>query len=494
MRRTSLLLTAALTAVLAGCASTGGLHSDAKPLQADQLAASRSLGQTDVSRDWPAADWWTALGDKQLDGLIGEALKNNPDLAIARARARAAEAQAGAAEAATQPTLNAGASIAGARLPSTLVPEPLGGHFSWVKYGYLSFSWDIDLWGGERAAWEAAVGRARAAAIDAQATRLEVSANVARAYAQLGYACKQQDLAKEQLQRATGVRTLTEQRVQAGIDSRLQLQQSSAEQATAEQQLAAANRRVSAARNALSVLLGQGPDRGLDIARPQPLTPAAVALPSTLPAQLLGHRPDVVAARLRVEAASKDIKTAKTRFLPNLSLGALAGLAAGGGTNLFQLPARFYQVAPAVSLPIFEGGRLRANLAGRDAARDMAVAQYNKTLIGALDDIADKLDGVQSLKEQADAQQRALDAAREAWKLAMDRYRSGIGSYLQALTVQRQLLAAEQNAAALHAEQVDLSVQLIQALGGGYRPADDSSTDVSPTAAAANTDSSRGTP
>ncbi|GAB3023308.1 efflux transporter outer membrane subunit [Oleiagrimonas citrea] len=493
MRRTPLLLTAALTAVLAGCASTGGLHSDAKTLQADQLAASRSLGHADVSHDWPATDWWTALGDKQLDGLIDEALKNNPDLAIARARARAAEAQAGAAEAATKPTLNAGASVAGARLPSTLVPAPIGGHFSWIKYGYLSFNWDIDLWGGERAAWEAAVGRARAAAIDTQTARLELSANVARAYAQFGYACRQQDLAREQLARATHVRKLTDQRVQAGIDSRLQLQQSTAEQATTEQQLAAADRRVTSARNALSVLLGKGPDRGLDIARPQPLSPASVALPSTLPAQLLGRRPDVIAAKLRVEAASKDIQSAKTRFLPNLSLGALAGLAAGGGDNLFQLPARFYQVAPAVSLPIFEGGRLRANLAGRDAARDLAVAQYNKTLIGALDAIADKLDGVKALKQQAAAQQRALDAAREAWKLAMDRYKSGIGSYLQALTVQRQLLAAEQSAAALHAEQVDLSVQLIEALGGGYRPADDPSN-VSPTATAANTDSSRGTP
>jgi NodT family efflux transporter outer membrane factor (OMF) lipoprotein len=489
MRITALAFTALLVAGLAGCASTGGLHSDAQALKPGDLAAANSFRNMDASGQWPAVDWWTALGDPQLNTLVNEALENNPDLAMAQARARAAQARAGAAQANTRPSLNAGASISGAHLPGTLLPEPLGGHFGWIKYGYLSFKWDLDLWGGERDAWEAAVGRARAAAIDSRAARLEVSANVARAYAGLGYACTRHKLAKDELARATHVGKLTEQRVKAGIDSRLQMQQARTEKANAEQQLAATARSEASARNALAALLGKGPDRGLKITAPQVLEPAAVALPSKLPADLLGRRPDVIAARLRVEATGKDIQAAKTRFLPNLSLGALAGLAAGGGDSLFQLPARFYQVAPALSVPIFEGGKLRANLAGRDAARDLAVAQYNKTLVGALDDIADKLDGVRALKIQAAAQQRALAAAREAWKLAMQRYKAGVGSYLQALTVQHQLLAAEQQAAALHAEQVDLSVQLIQALGGGFRPAHDTAT-----ASTTNNHASRGTP
>ena len=487
MRPTLRPLAVVLLATLAGCAGTAGLHPHVQPLKADTLAATHSLATAPDGQDWPSANWWTALGDPQLDTLVNEALKHNPDLAIARARAREAGAQAGLAHADSLPSLTAGASIAGARLPSTLVPSPLGGHFSWIKYADASFRWNIDLWGGDRATWEAAVGRARAASLDARAARLEVSTNVARAYAHLGYACRLQDLARKELARATHVRKLTRQRVAAGIDSRLQLQQADAETAHAERALAAGNRGVSAARNVLAVLLGKGPDRGLAIRRPKPLAPAAVALPSKLPAALLGRRPDVIAARLRVEAASQDVKAARTRFLPNISLGALAGLAAGGGSNLFQLPARFYQVAPAVSLPIFEGGRLRANLAGRDAERDLAVAHYNKTLVGALDGIADKLDAIHALDTQAAAQQRELAAAREAWTLAMQRYRSGVGSYLQALTVQHQLLAAEQGAAALHAEQVDLSVQLIQALGGGFRPAD-----ASPAAAAATPDASRG--
>jgi NodT family efflux transporter outer membrane factor (OMF) lipoprotein len=296
---------------------------------------------------------------------------------------------------------------------------------------------------------------------------------VARAYAQLGYAFARKDLADAEAERARQARTLTRQRVDAGIDSTLQLKQADAEVAQAERLQAVADRAVDAARSALSVLLGKGPDRGLSIARAAALAPAAVAVPADLSADLIGHRPDLVAARWRVEAAQKDIKAAKTQFLPNLSIGALAGVLATGGTNLFQLPARFYQVGPTLSLPIYDGGRLRANLDRKDAAYDLAVAQYNQTLVGAVNEVADDLAGLRSLQQQADAQQRALDAARQAWDLARQRYDAGIGSYLEALEVRRQLLQAEQGQAAIQSQQVDLSVQLLAALGGGYQPRSD---------------------
>ncbi|NMW25776.1 TolC family protein, partial [Rhodanobacter denitrificans] len=175
-------------------------------------------------------------------------------------------------------------------------------------------------------------------------------------------------------------------------------------------------------------------------------------------------------ARWRVEAAGKDIKAAKTEFLPNISIGAMAGVISMGGGNPFSLPGRFYQFGPSLSLPIFDDGKLRANLSGRDAQYDLAVAQYNQTLVGALNQVADDLSALQSLQQQIDAQQRAQDAALQAWQLAEQRYKAGIGSYLEALSVRQQLLAAERGTAALEAQQVDLSVQLIQALGGGFQP------------------------
>jgi len=469
MRLHFLAAATALTLALAGCASSGGLHPDGTPIDPSTLKADRSLAGVGVSpAAWPATDWWTGLGDPQLDALITEALQNNPGLGVADARARAAQAEAGIAAAAREPSITGGAAAAGARPPAALLGDKA--HFAVAKYGYASFKWDLDLWGGKRAAWEAAVGQARAAEVDDRAARIELSGNVARAYAQLGYAFTQQDLTEGELKRANQSRALTQQRVAAGIDNQIQLKQSDAEVATAEQDAALARRAVDAARSSLSVLLGKGPDRGLDIARPQPLRPTALAVPTDLPLELLGHRADLVAARWRVEAASKDIAVAKTEFLPNISIGAMAGVISMGGGNPLSLAGRFYQFGPSLSLPIFDGGKLRANLSGKDAQYDIAVAQYNQTLVAALNQVADELSALQSVQEQLTAQQRAQDAAQQAWQLAVQRYQAGIGSYLEALVVRQQLLVANRGMAALQAQQVDLSVQLIQALGGGYQP------------------------
>lgn len=469
MRLQLLAAATALTLVLAGCASSGGLRPDGTLLDPSALKAQRSLGGDALTpAAWPEQAWWSGLGDPQLDALIAEALAGNPGLAVADARARAAQAAAGYADAARRPELGLGASVAGAKPPSGLFGDKA--HFSVAKFGYLSFNWGLDVWGGQRAAWEAALGQARAAEVEARAARIELSGNVARAYAQLGYAFAQHDLAQAELERAGKARELTAQRVRAGLDSQLQLKQGDTEVASAEQQLAVARRAIDAARSALSVLLGKGPDRGLDIARPQALAPAALAVPADLPIELVGHRADLVAARWRVEAAGRDIAAAKTEFLPNVKLGAMAGLLAMGGTNLFRASSLFYQAGPSLSLPIFDGGRLRANLSAKDAQYDLAVAQYNQTLVGALNEVSDDYAAQQSLADQIAAQQRALDAANDAWRLAEQRYRAGVGSYLEALSVRQQLLVAEQRMAALRAQQVDLSVQLIQALGGGYRP------------------------
>jgi NodT family efflux transporter outer membrane factor (OMF) lipoprotein len=468
MRLHLLAAAVGLTLALAGCASSGGLHPEGKPIDPSSLATGRSLARASApDAAWPQADWWTGLGDPQLDALIAEALGNNPSLAEADARARAAQAAAGVAEAARKPTVNGGAAVSGARPPGAFGDLA---HFAAAKYVYASFKWDLDLWGGQRAAWEAAVGQARAAEVAARAARVELSGNVARAYVQLGYAWAQQDVAAAELQRADAARKLTRQRVDAGLDNRIQLEQANAEVAGAEQQVAQAERAIDAARSALSVLLGKGPDRGIEITRPHLLPPSELGVPADLPVDLIGRRADLVAARWRVEAAAKDIKVAKTEFLPNVSLGAMAGLLNMGGGNLFQASSRFYQFGPSLSLPIFEGGKLRANLGGKDAQYDVAVAQYNQALVKAVNEVADDVDALQSLQRQVDAEQRSLDAASEAWKLAEQRYKAGVGSYLEALTVRQQLLAAEQQMAALKAQQSDQSVQLIQALGGGYRP------------------------
>src|SRR5699024_8940207 len=245
LRLFPLVAACAMAVLLGACASSRGIKPSGHMIDAGTLHAERSLAGASLSTAaWPRANWWTALGDPQLDALIAEALEHNPDIAIASARARKAAAKARIVDADRKPGLKASASVSGAHLPSTLLPEPLGGHFAWVKYGYLGFNWDLDLWGGKRAAWEAAVDRAHAADVDTHAARLMVSVNVARAYAQLGYAFKQQSIAREELERATDAHKLTAQRVHAGIDSKLQLKRGDAEVAMAKERLAAAGHEV----------------------------------------------------------------------------------------------------------------------------------------------------------------------------------------------------------------------------------------------------------
>ena len=462
-----------MAAALAGCASTGGLHPAATATDPSALQAQRSLAGVKVdAAAWPQQEWWKALGDAQLDKLVDEALADSPDLTLVDARVRAALAAAGAADAARKPTLNGGASAAGARVPPIL-PPLASGHFGVIRYGYLSFKWDLDLWGGKRAAWQAAVGNARAAEVDAQAARLKLSADVVQAYFALAGAYAQRDLANEELQRANDFLKLTQKRVASGIDSKFSLARIEAESASDRAHLEAADNAVHAAGLVLAALLGAGPDRALSIGRPALPGIPVLTLPSDLPADLLGRRPDVVAARWRVEAAGQDIKAAKTKFLPNVSISSLAGLLAPSSMNLFSLRNRFYTISPALSLPIFEGGALRANLAGKDAARDIAVAQYNQTLVHAINQVAGQVDDLQSLSAQVQDAENARASADQAYALAMQRYRAGVGNYLEALSVRQELIAAEQQLASLQTRRVGAWATLNETLGGGFKPAAD---------------------
>ncbi len=465
--RVSLVL---LAMSLAGCANYSGLNPQGVSLDAKTLKAGQSLNGVTLSpAAWPKSDWWKSLGDPQLDGLIHEALHDSPDMQIADARAHQASAAAYAADAARMPTLDASASVSRSRLARDKDPTGKGGTYSTVRNIGASFNYTFDLWGGQRATWEAALGQARAAEVDRQAAQLTLSADVARAYSDLGQAHIVHDLANDDLKRTRQMLDLSKRRLSSGIDSQYQYQQTESLEASSEATLIDAEKTLQSAKIALAVLLGKGPDRGNDIARPKVLQASAVALPSILPAELLGRRPDLIAARWRVEAASKNIDAGKTRFYPNLNLSAAAGAESLLGDAMFGSASRFFNIVPTVSLPIFDGGRLRANLDARDADYDLAVAQYNKTLVKALGDVSDTISQLRDIGRQIGAQQHATDIAQDSYNTVVQRYGSGIGNYLDVLSIEQQLLQAQRQLANLNAEQIDLSIQLMQALGGGFQ-------------------------
>ncbi len=488
MSRTTQRLRLSLVLVamsLAGCANFHGLDTQGQSLKAQDLKAGQSLAGITLSpAAWPKRDWWTSLGDPQLDGLIKEALRDSPDMQVASARSHQAIAAAAAADADRSPTLNADASVQRARFDREQDPLGVGEAYSTSRNIEATFNYNFDLWGGQRAAWEAALGQARAAEIDRQAAALTLAADVARAYSNLGQAHIVADLAQEDLKRTGQMLSLGQRRHTAGVDSDYQLQQTESLQASSQEQAINAEKQLASARIALAVLLGKGPDRANEIARPRVLQPSVVQLPSILPAELLGRRPDLVAARWRVEAASKDVTASKTRFYPNLNLSAAAGVQSILGDALLGGPSRFWNIAPTVSLPIFDGGRLRANLDARDADYDLAVAQYNKSLIKALGDVSDSIVQLRALNRQVEASQRAAEIAQRSYDSVSQRYGAGIGSYVDVLTIEQQLLQAQQQLASLNAERIDQSIQLMQALGGGFQddqPAQASSATATPT-------------
>ena len=310
------------------------------------------------------------------------------------------------------------------------------------------------------------MGNARAQEIDAQVARLGLAANVVRTYVTLAQAYDLRDAAQAEASRAASLVALNRQRIQAGLDNTIALNQNQSAADAAQQQIDAAQQRIDALRNALAALTGNGPDRGLAITRPRIDTPD-LAIPSALSSDLLARRADIVAARWRVEAAQRGIDAGKGAFYPSINLSALVGLAAGNLGDLFGSDALLLNGGPSLSLPIFEGGKLEQQLQVRNADYDLAVADYNQTLLDAIHEVTDAVQLARALDAQITSTRRARDTAAKAHALVLQRQRAGVATQLEVLAAQRPLLQLEQQLAALTANRRLAAVDLDQALGGG---------------------------
>ena len=457
---------ALLAILITSCASTHGLAPKSSLGDVDRLSATDSLAKADVSpAAWPDADWWESLGDPNLNSLITTALEGTPSLAAADARLRKALAQAGLAEAGLKPTLGASAQHTHINVPDAL-PEPIGGMTVGSTMLSLRFDWSPDLWGGKRARYHAALGSVRASEAEAQAARVMLAGNIAHTWVALSQAYELQDVALAEAERNVGLRKLTEQRVRAGIDNRIALEQIESAAAAARAQAGAAAQQIEALRNTLAMLAGQGPDFGLTLARPKLDTPS-ISVPSVLPSDLIARRADITAARWRVEAASQSIKASKADFYPTINLAAMAGVVGSSLSNLFKSESAFTYAAPAITLPILDGGRLRNQLAGSHADFDLAIANYDQTVLNALREVVDATQSARSLEAQVNDTRRARDAAAKSASLMQQRRQAGLANQLDVLDAQRPLLQLNQQLAALHARRIDAAVNLDIALGGG---------------------------
>jgi NodT family efflux transporter outer membrane factor (OMF) lipoprotein len=367
------------------------------------------------------------------------------------------------------PSLDANASGIRQRFSANgYFPAPIGGGTYTVYQGTLDFHYEFDFWNKNRDALDAALSAASAAQADAAAARLVLASGIASTYFQLRYALEQSAITHEALDRRQQLLKLTQDRTATGLESEVSVRQAQAEVEQAQVDIIGADRTVKLLRNQLAALLGAGPQATADTGQPAGNATHTAALPRVVPADLLGRRPDIAASRARVEAAAARIGVAKADFMPNINLAASLGLQSIDLGTLLTGNSRLFSFGPALSLPIFEGGRLRANLKASDAEYDVAVEQYNQAVIDAVHEAADAIANYQHATRALAPEDAAVDATRQAYDLTLSRYKSGLNNYLSVLIAENKLLDRRSARAQLAARQAAGLIDIYKALGGGY--------------------------
>lgn len=474
---------AAAFASLGGCA----------PTQADraQFLASPAMNRTiaaygaRMANDglgWPGQQWWRAFGNSELSALVEKALDDNQSLRKAADTLKAAEANVEIEGSRLTPFVEADLSYRQFRYAEHGVaagfnPLQAGREKSAAFLNPLSAKWELDFWGKNRALLEASIGEARAKEGELAQARLLLTTSIARAYLR-GYSLANQlKLATELVGLRREVRSLSETRYQTGLDTLDSVQIARANEEAAVRRVASLRAAISIQENALSRLIGEGPDAAQNLfAGKKSVALAQPALPKRLPIELLIHRPDLAAALHRAEAAAERIHLAKTMFLPSIDLSVSAGLEASVNSSRFALlggylfnpGAMVYSVTPGLHLPIFQGGKLTGNLEAQRSEFDQAVDVYNETLLATAQQVADSLANLKRSRAEYESQARFVQQHRMAVQLARTRFHEGLRDRREAVQESAELLEALFIQRGLEGERLIAAVDLYQALGGGY--------------------------
>ena len=461
---------AVLSCVLVtGCIADRDWHAP-RPVAPNSLVAERTLASAQINEDaWPVDNWWHAYGDSQLDVLMGEALAGSPSLQEAQARLRGAQAVATSASAPRLPNTTVNAEMSRQRYSAnSIYPPPFAGNYYNDGRVALDFSYDLDFWGHNREVLESARANVRAAEADHAAARLALTVAVARAYFNLDLQFALLDIANASLEQQNAILDLTQQRASRGLENIARVKQSEGNVALTRAGVQYEEASIKVVRAQLGALVGAGPDRGVDLQRPRLTAPQSAQLPSTLPAELLGRRPDIVAQRWRVESATRGVAAAEAAFYPNVNLAAFVGFQAIGLGKLLNGGSAIVGAGPAVSLPVFNRRELHGALQSQQAQYDSAVAHYNQTLIDAVNDVANVVTNWDGLVKEASEARIAEEAAQSAYAITKERYRAGLDNYLTVLSSENEVFLTQAIRAQLLARELNLTADLVRALGGGY--------------------------
>ncbi len=416
----------------------------------------------------PKGPWWEIFGDADLDQLETQAERANGDLKSALARVDQARATARVARANLLPSLSFDPAFNRQRFSPNQEPSfgPLTAN-TWSAP--LDLSYEVDLWGRVRRGFESARADAQSSLAAFYNVLITLQSDVAQNYfalrsldAEIAVVKGTVDLRNQQVRLVRG-------RFNGGIGNELDVSRAEAELATTEAEAASLAQRRAQLENAIAILAGVNPASFRLPAIDSPnWNPEPPVIPAGLPSDLLERRPDVAAAERQLASANARIGVAKASFFPVLTLTGSGGFLSADVDSLFNWSSRTWSIGPSLSLPIFAGGRLRANYRRSQAAFAEAVGQYQQQVLVAFGDVENSLSSIHYLADQAAAQERAVGHSKRAVELATERYTSGLVSYLDVLDASRDELQAERSAAQLAGQRLIVDVQLIKSLGGGW--------------------------
>jgi NodT family efflux transporter outer membrane factor (OMF) lipoprotein len=417
----------------------------------------------DISR----GQWWTIFQDQQLNALEEQVDVSNQTLAVAEAQLRGARAAIGVARAALFPTVTAGASVTGARQsqnrPGVTNPS------SATRADYqlpVDASYEIDVWGRIRHNVEANIANAQASAADLETARLSIHAELATNYFVLHGLDAQKQLLELTISAFEKALELTTNRYNQGVASQLEVLQARTQLETTRAQAIEVGVQRAQFEHAIAILLGKPPAE-FSIP-PAPIGIQPPAIPVGLPSELLERRPDIAGAERRVAAANEQIGIAQAAFYPTVTLMSSVGLESSSLTNLFSWPSAFWSFGSSLMQTVFDAGRRKAVTEQAQAAYDATVATYRQTVLIAFQGVEDNLAALRILEQEAEQQEKAVQAAEAALALSINRYKGGIATYLEVIIAQSAALTAERVALDLSTRRMTASVLLVKALGGGW--------------------------
>ncbi len=422
-------------------------------------------GNAAESAAWPAADWWQGFGSAELNQMMTTAQQANADLGAAIARVKQADAQLRIAGAALLPSVQANASPSNQRI----VFPTINGPIPYTAYTVgISASYEIDFWGKNAAARDAAKAAAVASRYDQEVVALTVVSGVATTYFQaLGLQDRLQ-VARENLANAENVLKLVSDQARVGTSTDLNIAQQETVVAGLRAAIPPLQQQFSQALDALAILLNRPPSNMKLAAQSLVPLPAPVVAPG-LPSELLERRPDVREAEAQLVSANANIKVARAAFFPSLSLTASGGFESFALSNFLSPASAIYTVAASLTQPIFEGGRLSGQLDYSKARYEELLQNYRKAVISAFSNVEDALAATRRTAEQQQSQQVAVDKARRAYQIAQLQYGVGSTDLLTVLNTENALFSANDLLAQARIARMQALVSLFRALGGGWQ-------------------------